>query len=413
VADEAVGVGQLRCGADLLIRGVQLAVADVVGHGAGEQMGILQHNAQRTAQGVLCDVLHVDAVVGDNTLLHVVEAVDEVGDGGLARTGRAHKGDLLPGLGEQGHIVEHRLFPIVGEGHVVKAHVAPQLHQRAVRLFPGPVAGAPLRLRQGIAVFLHADDDGLALIGLGLFVHDGEDALGAGRRGQQGVDLLADLAHRLAHLLDVQQVRAQRADVKYAADGQQAAHAAGDGVVDLAEVAHGGHHHAGIGLGSGGGVAVVAVEGGKALHGLALVVEYLDDLLAFDHLLDIAVQRAQRRLLPLEIGTAAAADDLHHQPHQAQEQESDQRQPRVQHDHHHHGAHKGQHVGDDAGEAAVQHLRHGVDVVGEAAHQVAGLVAVIVADGQLLQPVEQVLPQGGHRVLCHVDHDAGVGKGAQ
>ena len=78
-----------------------------------------------------------------------------------------------------------------------------------------------------------------------------------------------------------------------------------------------------------------------------------------------------------------------------------------------HGAHKGQHVGDDAGEAAVQHLRHGVDVVGEAAHQVAGLVAVIVADGQLLQPVEQVLPQGGHRVLCHMDHDAGIGVGAQ
>ena len=143
------------------------------------------------------------------------------------------------------------------------------------------------------------------------------------------------------------------------------------------------------------------------------MVEDLDDLLPLDHLLDIAVHSAQRRLLPLEAGAAAAADGLDHHGHQPQKQEGDQRQPRVQHDHHHHGAHKGQHVGDDAGEAAVQHLRDGVDIVGKAAHQVAGLVPVIVTDGQLLQPVEQILPQRRHRVLRHMDHDAGIGVGAQ
>ena len=37
----------------LLIRGVQLAVADVVGDGAGEQMGVLQDDAQGPAQGCL------------------------------------------------------------------------------------------------------------------------------------------------------------------------------------------------------------------------------------------------------------------------------------------------------------------------------------------------------------------------
>ena len=41
MADEAVGVGQPGGGADLLVGGVQLAVADVVGDGAGEQVGIL------------------------------------------------------------------------------------------------------------------------------------------------------------------------------------------------------------------------------------------------------------------------------------------------------------------------------------------------------------------------------------
>ena len=143
------------------------------------------------------------------------------------------------------------------------------------------------------------------------------------------------------------------------------------------------------------------------------MVEDLDDLLALDHLLDIAVHRAQGRLLALEIHTAAPADDLHHAAHEQQEQERDQRQPRVQHEHHHHRAHEGQHIGDDAGKAAVQHLRHGVDVVGEPAHQVAGLVLVVILHRQRLQMVEQILPDGRHRPLGYMDHDAGVGKGAQ
>ena len=295
---------------------------------------------------------------------------------------------------------------------MVEPHVAPQLHQCAVGLLPCPAAGALSGFGQRVAVLFHTDNDGFSLVGLRLGVHHGEDALRACRCRQQRVHLLADLADGLAHLLHIQQVRAQRAHVEHAADGQQSAYAAGDGVVDLAEVAHGRHHHTGVGLRRRGGLTVRVVESGELTDGLLLVVKDLDDLLTLDHLLDIAVHRAQRRLLPLEIHAAAAADDLHHAAHQRQKAEGDQRQPRVQDDHHQHRAHKGQHIGDDAGEAAVQHLRHGVDIVGKAAHQVAGLVLVIVADGQLLQAVEQILPDGGHCPLGHMHHNAGVGVGA-
>ena len=100
MADEAVGVGQTRRRADVLVGGVRTAIADIVCNGAGEQVGVLQHHAQRAAQGRLLDVLHVDAVVGDGALLHVVKPVDKVGDGGLTRAGGAYKSDLLPRLGE-------------------------------------------------------------------------------------------------------------------------------------------------------------------------------------------------------------------------------------------------------------------------------------------------------------------------
>ena len=40
-----IGIGKPRGGPDLLIGGVQLAVADVVGDGAGEEVGILKDDA--------------------------------------------------------------------------------------------------------------------------------------------------------------------------------------------------------------------------------------------------------------------------------------------------------------------------------------------------------------------------------
>ncbi len=79
--------------------GVQLAEADIFLDGAGEQVGVLQYDAQALPQGVLFDFPHVDAVVGDAAVVDVVEPVDQVGDGRLSGAGGAYKGDLLPRFG--------------------------------------------------------------------------------------------------------------------------------------------------------------------------------------------------------------------------------------------------------------------------------------------------------------------------
>src|SRR5699024_6114519 len=49
-ADKVVRAGQLGGGDALLVMGVQVAVADVFHHGAGEQVGVLQDDAQRMEQ---------------------------------------------------------------------------------------------------------------------------------------------------------------------------------------------------------------------------------------------------------------------------------------------------------------------------------------------------------------------------
>ena len=94
-ADKAIGIGKLCCGDALLIGGIQSSVADILHHSPGEQMGVLQNNPQRPAQIGLSDLVDIDAVIADLAVCNVVKAVDEVGDGGLAGTGGAYKGNLL------------------------------------------------------------------------------------------------------------------------------------------------------------------------------------------------------------------------------------------------------------------------------------------------------------------------------
>ena len=83
MADEGIRARQPGRGLHFLVGGLQTAIADVVRHGAGKEVGILQHHAQRPPQGVLLDVPNIDAVVGDGAGLDLIEPVDEAGDGGL------------------------------------------------------------------------------------------------------------------------------------------------------------------------------------------------------------------------------------------------------------------------------------------------------------------------------------------
>ena len=222
--------------------------------------------------------------------------------------------------------MEDDLPVIVAEHHVVEPDIAPEGYQGAVRLFPGPGAGIVIRLGQGaVGVFFYPFQRHLALVHLRLRLHDFKDPLRAGHGGENGVHLLGDLGDGLAYLLGILQKGRQPAQVA-TADGQQTAHAAGNGVVDVAQVSHGRHHSARIGLGLCGRVPVGLVQSGKAGFGGILVVKDLNDLLALDHLLDIAVHRADGLLLGGKVPAAAAADGLDHQQHHCQHGKGDGRQ---------------------------------------------------------------------------------------
>ena len=179
-ADELVGVGQLCCDLDLLVGRIQTAIADVLAHGAGEQVGVLQDDAQRAAQIVLFDLVDVDAVIANLAVGDVVEAVNQVCDRGLARTGRADKGQFLTGLCKERDVVQDGLVGGVGKVHVEEAHVTGELgvgeRTVLVGVLPRPNARALGGLDElAVLVILGIDQRDIAFVLLGLLIHERKD----------------------------------------------------------------------------------------------------------------------------------------------------------------------------------------------------------------------------------------------
>ena len=176
----------------------------------------------------------------------------------------------------------------------------------------------------------------------------------------------------------------------------------------MGEVSHGGGHDAREGLSVGARLAVGLVEGLELPLGGSFMVEDLDDLLALDHLLDIAVHLAHSLLLLHKIPPAPSADELHRQHHHKEHPKGDAGQDGTENDHHGDGPQEGQRTGDETSKAVVQGLGDGLNVVGIAAHQLAVGMGIKVFQGQALHLFKEVLPDLRHRVLGHMDHDAGI-----
>ena len=383
--DEAVGAGGLRGFDDLFVGGVEAAVADVLHDGAAEQVGILQDHGDVLSQHVALDVLDVDAVDGDRAGINVIEAVEQVGNGGLACAGGADEGDLLAGLCVQGDVLQHGLLGHIAEGDVVEDDVALDFGGEGVR--------------------------GVGL--LGVDVHDAEHALCAGEGGEDGVGLLGKLVDGAGELAGVVDEHGEAADVKASQRAQHAADAGGQRVADLAGVAHDGAHQAAEEHGAHLLAAQVVVETAELLFADFLVAEDLDDLLAGDVFLDVAVDCAEGCLLR---GVVLAVDLHQHAAalgEDRDEGERDQREPYVGVQHQRQRHHQRDAAGDQRGDGGVQHHADVVHVVGEAAHDFAGALVVIEAHGQLLDFFVQIVADLFDGAAGNHQHHALLRVGAQ
>ena len=366
---------------DLFIRGVGSAITDVFHHGAREEVGVLQYHGDVGAQLLPLVGADVHAVDGDCTLVNVVEAVEEVGDGGLARARRADEGDLLACVGVEAHVLQHRLPGDIAEGDVVQNDLA--LH------------------------VIHGDGVG-GVGGLGGFVHDGKDALRACQRREDGGHLHGQVVDGEGELTGVGAEDGQTAHVKAREYAEQTAHARRDGEGEIGQVVHDGAHDAAVEVGLELLVAHIVVQGLELLHADLLVVEDLDHLGARDGLLDVAVDGTQGRLLGHVVLGGLLTDQTAAEEVQRHEQQGQNGQKPAGVEHHEHRTHQGNGARDEAGDGGVDHHVDGVHVVGEAGHQLARGVGIEVADGEPLELSEQIVADLLHGVLGDGDHEASL-----
>ena len=417
--DESVRVGEFCCLVYFFIRCVQLAVADVLLDRSGEEVRILKHNAQGVTQIRLLDLVDVDVVVPDLAVGHIVEPVDQVGDGGLAGAGGSDEGDLLTRLRIQRQVMEHHVVRRVSEGHVVEAHVAFQLligdgAVRLMRMLPRPQAGALFALGDiSVRVLLRVDQFDIAVVYLRLFIHHVEDTLRTCQRHDDGVELLRHLHERLGKALCELQVgrhNAQR-DISDARHGEESSEHRGEHELQVAQVADDGAHHAGKCMGVGRAVEEPFVKLVKLALRDLLVVEYFDDPLAVHPLFHESGDVRQIHLLADEIFPAVAGHDSRHEGHDADHQYGHHRQDRAQHQHgdkcHDDRERRHKHLRD----GLVDHLSQGVGIICIKTHDRAVCILIEIPDRQRLHVGEHLVADTLEDALSDHNHHPAVYKG--
>ncbi len=105
--DEAVGVHRRRRTPDIVIADRRVAKANVVGNRSGEQVDVLQHQAEQPAQLVERQLADVDAVDENPPAADVVEAQQQVDQRRLAGARGADDADALAGPDLERHVLEN------------------------------------------------------------------------------------------------------------------------------------------------------------------------------------------------------------------------------------------------------------------------------------------------------------------
>ena len=127
-SDEPIGPNRFGRSIQLVVfepTGVQ---RHVVAQRVRKQENVLQDDADvltQSLQGVFLNGLPIDE---DAPLLVDVESVEQIDDGGFARTCGTNKGHRLPGFDPERHILQHPFFIRVSKPNVFKLNGPPQLN---------------------------------------------------------------------------------------------------------------------------------------------------------------------------------------------------------------------------------------------------------------------------------------------
>ena len=294
-------------------------------------------------------------VHGDAAALEVIEAQDEVDEGGLAAAGGAHDGHPLARLHRQGEVLDQGAALVVAEGDIAEIHPALDALQR------------PFRVR--------------ALLRL---VQQGEDPGGAGESVLELRHHGADVVEGLHILVGVGEKHREPAHGEAAAGDQQHAHQGHPRVDDAVDEAGGGVCEAAVEDRLLAALHQLPVDLREALRGPLFIAEGLHHLLPADHLVDEGGLAAPDLALLPEEPEGAGGEEAGHEEAQGRQQHHEKGDGDILGEHEDQGHRHRQNTGEELGEAQQQPVREDVRVRDDPAHDVAGAVAVQIAEGQVL-----------------------------
>ena len=257
---------------------------------------------------------------------------------------------------------------------------------------PGPAAG-PRRLGDVVSVVGGVVGVGPLLLG----VEQLEDALGAGGARLDGGGHAAQLGQGLGELLGVLDEGLHVAQAQVAAGDHEPADHRDRHIGQVPDDLHDRHHNARQELGPQPGPVELLVLGVEPRARIGRAPVGAHQGVAGEGLLHAHVQLPGPGPLRGEGLLRARPDHAEHDAHERQDDERHQGQPPGDRQHHGHHPHHGQHGGHRAGQGLLEGVGDIVDVVGEAAEELAALDAVEVGQGQAVDLGLDVGAQPVHR----------------
>ena len=138
------------------------------------------------------------------------------------------------------------------------------------------------------------------------------------------------------------------------------------------------------------------------------MAEDLDDLLAVHHLLHEALGLGDGHLLLQEVAGGMAADVAGGEEHDDDAAGHHQGQPDAVIHHDAENAEQRDAGDGQLGQALADELAQGVDIIGVETHDIAVVVGIEVADGQILHVVKHLFPEFGQGALGDDGHELGI-----
>ena len=236
-------------------------------------------------------------------------------------------------------------------------------------------------------------ETGSGAVELGRPIHGLEDPLRPGQGCLNRVVEIRQLAERIDEVLTVVDEGGDDTHGDEAAQGQPPTQARQDDHEQVSEDGRERHQQEGVGVGGGGDAVDPLVLLAEGLDGGVAAPKGLDDLLSTDDLLHDSVQAAKRLLQLPKSPSRVDRDEAGEPEHDRDHQQRGEREPAVEHEHRDQDPQHRQHAGQQGGDVLGHRLVDGVDVVGQATHQLPGGVPIEERDGKGLQVLEQPAPQ--------------------